>query len=397
MKKETKATDINYLLNRKRKGLLTEAEQEQLHKWLAVHPEQAGVIAQTMNDITKQEAAVERMSYYAQMQSLESFKSQYIKKPVHFRRYLLRWSAAAVLCAAVGLFLWKADILSPKRTTHPVEQAVYIKPAASKAIFEVVGGAKIDLDNMGINETKEVDGLLLTKNEEGVLIYRWKDDMPKGMTTSKIKTPKGGFYHIQLTDGTLVHLAAESTLEFPTRFEGDVRRVRLDGEAFFTVAKVSNGRQERVPFLLEVPGQEIEVLGTTFNVVAYPEGTINRTTLIEGKVRVKTPQETKELRPGQQAVVDRSTRQVEIHTISKEATRQWKEDVFLFDGESIEEIMDKIARWYDMEVIYVDKPSKEMLSGMASKYQSPETVLRLLELTGNVKFRIEGRRVFVMN
>jgi ferric-dicitrate binding protein FerR (iron transport regulator) len=204
-----------------------------------------------------------------------------------------------------------------------------------------------------------------------------------------IEAPAGGQWQVKLPDGSLIFLNASSSITYPIRFVGNERRVHIIGEAYFEIA-----HNKEIPFQVESRGQIVEVLGTKFNVTAYADEKIIRTTLLKGSVKIITNSESKLLKPGQQAQV--SGNKFEITSdVDLEEIVAWKNGYFKFN-ESLESIMAKISRWYDVDVEYRVKPDSDLtFSGKISRSRDISGILKMLEYTGDVHFRLEGRRVIV--
>jgi transmembrane sensor len=220
-----------------------------------------------------------------------------------------------------------------------------------------------------------------------------KDDMPTKTVYNTIETPKGGQYRIDLPDGTMVWLNAGSSLRYPNRFAGQERKVALTGEAYFEVAK-----NKQMPFRVVSGKQVVEVLGTHFNINAYTDEASVKTTLLEGSVNVLL-QETHQselLNPGQQAVVKYNGSSIVVQPVKVEEAVAWKNGYFMFVDADLESIMRQLARWYDVEVAYEGNLGSLKFGGMVSRSKSIAQTLRILELTGNVRFKVAGRRVTVM-
>lgn len=223
------------------------------------------------------------------------------------------------------------------------------------------------------------------------------DPSKVGMT---ISTPRGGTYQVTLPDGTKVWLNAASSLTYtaPLKERGGVRMVSLSGEAYFEVFK-----NKEQPFIVRSKNQELEVLGTHFNVSAYENDKNTLTSLLEGSVRVRTVNSESSssynavssiLKPNQQSILTGNAfKIIDIDPIQPVA---WKNGYFMFSSEPIESIMKKISRWYDVDIAYQGKITKEGFTGSVSKYENVSEVLNTLELTGLVYFKIEGRRITVM-
>ena len=175
---------------------------------------------------------------------------------------------------------------------------------------------------------------------------------PAVLAMNDLTIPRGGEFKIELEDGTQVWLNAESTLHYPDTFATDERRVRIEGEAYFKVA-----RDERKPFYVETSGQLIRVYGTEFNVFAYPDEEAVRTTLIEGSISLRPADGTEAeliLTPGHQAVFDKDSEVTSVRPVDTEAVTGWRRGVFVFDEQNLEQIMRTLSRWYDFEFRFED-------------------------------------------
>jgi len=201
-----------------------------------------------------------------------------------------------------------------------------------------------------------------------------------------LKTPRGGTYHVTLSDGTKVWLNAASALTYTASLgKTGVRKVKLEGEAYFEVAK-----NKTRPFLVENQGQTVEVLGTHFNINSYTDESSIKTTLLEGSVKVNNVV----LKPNQQSVLT-ADHKIQVNTIDAETTIAWKNGNFVFAGEHIEPIMRRLASWYNIAVVYQGKKPSGQFRGVISRHNKISEVLKMMELTGAVHFEIEGRKVYV--
>jgi ferric-dicitrate binding protein FerR (iron transport regulator) len=203
--------------------------------------------------------------------------------------------------------------------------------------------------------------------------------------------------NLTLADGSKVWLDAASTITYPTAFTGKERRVEINGQAYFEVAKASSnspGGGKKIPFIVEMNGASVEVLGTHFNVMAFEEESTMQVTLLEGSVEVKSQKSKVKIKPGQQAVVGQRDIDV-VNAVNIDSVMAWKEGVFRFQGTTIESIMKQLARWYDVEVVYENKPTDIFVSTVPRDVPASQ-VFHILEATGRVHFRIEGKKVVVM-
>ncbi|HEY9197357.1 MAG TPA: FecR domain-containing protein, partial [Mucilaginibacter sp.] len=209
--------------------------------------------------------------------------------------------------------------------------------------------------------------------------------IPKNIIT----TPNGGQYEVVLPDGTHVTLNAASSLTYPVAFTGHERTVTLTGEAYFEVA-----HNKAMPFKVNSGVQTVTVLGTHFNVNAYPDEVAMKTTLLQGSVQVAVNGKEELIVPGQQMVVQPQSGSLSKLTVNTDKEIAWKNGVFSFDGDDLKSIMRQVSRWYDVEVTYNGSFPDEKFFGEISRNSSLANVLKIMELN-NVHFDISGRRIKV--
>jgi transmembrane sensor len=235
---------------------------------------------------------------------------------------------------------------------------------------------------------------IINKTADGQLVYQSDDKetaSSKRPAENLLQTPRGGEYHLILADGTNVWLNAASSIRYPTAFTGNDRRVEVTGEAYFEVA-----HNAAKPFRVTSKGQTVEVLGTHFNINAYDDEPGIKTTLLEGSVKVSNKDQKAILKPGQQAIVQSINNSIIIKNANTEEVVAWKNGYFLFDGEKIESIMRKVSRWYDVDVQYEQTMPDVAFGGSISRFENVSQLLEVLQRTGSVHFKIEGRRLTVM-
>ncbi len=265
-----------------------------------------------------------------------------------------------------------------------------IGPGTNKAVLTTSDGASITLEGENGEILIGADAITYT---DGTPVHTGHSaDPEKRAIQNMLRTPKAGQYHIVLSDGTKVWLNAFSLLKFPSQFIGDERLVELTGEAYFEVSP-----DKKKPFKVKSQGQIIEVLGTHFNVSAYT-GERTATTLVEGRVRVSDFAGTGSvvLKPHQQSVLAANSTKIHIADVDTESALAWKNGYFIFDDEGLESIMKKIERWYDVEVIYEAKVRKIEFLGRVSRSKNISSVLKALEQAGNLKFKLDGRRLRII-
>jgi len=330
------------------------------------------------------------------------------------KRNVIRWSisaaAAIIIFIGVGLYYFPEERISNSIVNQTAKSEIV--PGGNKAVLTLANGKKISLTDADNGMLAEQAGIRITKTADGQLIYTVSalspsGEMPKaegGFNT--IETPRGGQYQIILPDGTKVWLNAASSLKYPASFASlKERRVELKGEAYFEVVKAaglspSGGGRGRIPFIVNTDKQEVEVLGTHFNVNAYTDEAAVKTALLEGSVKVYVPGTPSpleragvRLKPGQQSAL--TTNGIKVENIDTELAVAWKNNQFIFESDDIQYIMRMIARWYNVEVEYVGAIPKNKFGGAVSRFENVSEVLKSLESTGRVKFKIEGRRILV--
>ncbi|WP_316839502.1 FecR family protein [Pedobacter gandavensis] len=299
-------------------------------------------------------------------------------------------AAAAVLVIGVGIGLY---VNQQAKSTEIASIAFQdIPPGGNKAFLILANGERISLTDAKNGNVAKQSGITITKTADGQLVYAIKNTAEAiSDLTNTIETPVGGQYQVALPDGTMVTLNTASSITFPTSFYAKKERcVSLKGEAYFEVAKNKNQ-----PFKVTTPLQEVAVLGTHFNINAYADEDYTLTTLLEGSIKVmKADKSAKYLVPGEQSAINEA--QFTVATVDVESAVSWQNGNFTFENESVEAVMRKIARWYDIEVIYKGDFSNIKLLGSVSRKKKLSEVLRVIQLSRKVKFKVEGRRVTVM-
>ena len=247
----------------------------------------------------------------------------------------------------------------------------------------------MDLDTVR-NIAKELNEFGVTLEEGQGLNYSGIDSIiDDKIEYHRIIVPRGGEYNLKLADGTDVWMFADSEIRFPTRFKGNKREVYLSGEAYFEVH-----HDPSRPFYVKTTSLDVKVLGTSFNVKAYDDMDVVETSLVEGVVSVKD----NVLRPNMQAVFHKNTGDFSYRKINGDNYRLRKERVFVFENERLDDILQEMARWYDFDIFYQNPDIADKQFGLKlEKYEHVDSLLRILELTGEVKFSIKGRILTVMS
>lgn len=303
-----------------------------------------------------------------------------------------RYAAAVLFLAGVTLvFRLSAPEKDPTADTGVATVAGDILPGSDKAILTLADGSKIVLDNLAEGQIGRQGEVAILKLPDGALKYQ--EDQGKAaadapIVYNTITTPNAGQYALTLPDGSGVWLNAASSMTFPTRFDKTERRLSITGEVYFEVA-----RDADKPFVVEVSnGSTVEVLGTHFNINAYSNEPSVKTTLLEGKVRVKKGDQTGVLQPGQQAVItDKITLEKNVDV---EQVMAWKNGLFNFEHVDLSELMRQLERWYDIKVVIRGKLPEIRFKGKMYRNERLSTVLNFLEGAG-LEFTMEDKTLTV--
>jgi ferric-dicitrate binding protein FerR (iron transport regulator) len=310
---------------------------------------------------------------------------------------LLWWlAAAAVLCSGLifgGLLIKKQQEATTDQTNAAIVKKHSIKPGTNTAILTLANGASIALDKAGNGVLAKSGNTAIRKMKNGLLAYTAGDNKEAAVSDAlnTITIPRGGQYTITLPDGTSVWLNSQSSLTFPVTFKGSERKVSLTGEAYFEVAK-----NKHMPFIVHTGNADIKVLGTHFNVKAYQEDNAVKTTLLEGSVSLSNRSSSTLLVPGEQGVAEAADGKITQKKVNINQVMAWKAGYFIFREDDIHDIMKQISRWYDVDVEYRGNLANIKFGGTYSKNKDITELLKGLELTGLVHFKIEGRRIIVM-
>ena len=366
---------------------LSEQEQKDLDRWLNLSEKNREVYKRLHDN----HLLLEKLSFYESSDTEADWQQVLQKIRRNKTRLWLRWmSYAAVftgLLFAVGLFYVYNKNAVIQVADFQVQDT--ISPGFRQAYIEFGTGEKVVLGERGRGFVKKIGQGVMRENEEG-LVMEFVDSLQTKAVKNeygKVVVPCGGEYQLLLADGTQVWLNSDSKLEFPLVFTGTERRVKLIGEAYFKVHPNKN-----MPFRIEVGNSEICVLGTSFNVNYYDD--YMRTTLVEGSVAVAANGHEYYLLPGEEAKV--SVGKVEIEEVDVYERIAWTEGKFVFRDRRLEEVMDILKRWYDVEVFYQKEEVKDLhFTGNIPRHTTIGEVLRFLERTRLVYFNISERTVIV--
>lgn len=309
-----------------------------------------------------------------------------------------RASAYGMVAACVALFAISFFVYFI--TVKPDHQALVvvnhtIPPAGNKATLTLSDGSVISLDEAGTGKLVEQGGTKVVKTADGLLTYTadQASSIGRAIQFNTISTPRGGQYKVVLPDGTKVWLNAGSALVYPTAFSGTVRKVKLSGEGYFEVA-----RNKLMPFKVQTASQEIIVLGTHFNINAYADEPEVKTTLVEGSVRVTTPElrrggtgRSRTLKPGEQSLLTKGN-QLTVRKVDVATEIAWKSGVFSFQNTDIQVVAREFSRWYNVTISFEGELPDVKLWGEMDRNVSATEALEILHYF-KLKYRItqEGK------
>lgn len=308
------------------------------------------------------------------------------------RRMTLRWSVAASVILFIGLFVgrmvneWRnLDEMRMLAETERIVPGVKAELILSTGERVVLNQQCVSIE--GVNETG------IQNDSVTGLNYTTAKVQGEGMIYNTMRIPVGGFYQLALSDGSKVWLNSMTEFRFPVAFTGEERKVYLTGEAYFEVAPNS-----KHPFIVVTEeGMEVKVYGTEFNMNTYQHGVV-QTVLVSGKVGIRVNATGKEvmLAPKQMAEYSEKTGMVRVEDADPYRYIAWKDGEFVFERETIEEIMERLGRWYDVKVFYENESLKQKrFTGVTSRYEDIEQVLRLIEGPATLRFEVKGNVVTV--
>ncbi|MBV4358667.1 FecR family protein [Pinibacter aurantiacus] len=320
--------------------------------------------------------------------SVESEEETNVVEMQPRRRIQWRWIAAASVIllfasiAALKFSFWK---------NSKGEQSAFAGKVIKQehAILTLADGTQIVLDSAENGQLSQQGNIKVIKLSAGQIVYSGRTEKANSQYNT-ITTPKGVQYQLTLPDGTMVWINAASSLKFPVSFDGDKREVTLTGEAYFEVAK-----NKAASFTVHAKSNDIQVLGTHFNVMAYDDEEATNTTLLEGKVKVVAENGNSILlKPNQQAQYREGGNIKVKNDVDVDEVMAWKNNFFIFHDADIETIMRQLSRWYNINITYKSKV-KYLFQAEIPRNQAMDSVLKALALTGNVHFEVKGNDVTV--
>lgn len=378
---------LNILYKRLVGGKLSADESRRLEKWIAENPDKReemigsmgdaaglaeGYRIRNMIDVNRpREEMIERLGLRQQSADMSQRKRNLLK--------VLRWSVAAVVAAAIttGAILFlrtprSSGIVADVKVSEPL-QIENLSPGGTHAIVTIPSG-----DTLHISETLPASPRLARAVESGPL---------------QVDVPRGGEFVVTLEDSTKVWLNSESRLVYPAHFSASSRRVELTGEAYFEVT-----HNPDVPFIVESANQRVRVYGTEFNIRSYPEDEAVYTTLSSGSISLTPASGGGEifLSPGKQAVFTKETSEAKVRSVDIERVTGWRHGRFVFEEQSLRQIMRDLARWYDFDYEFADDEAAETIfMGSIPRYSNFKTAIAILEKSGGLSFCVKDDVVVI--
>jgi transmembrane sensor len=372
-------------------GNLTEAEQAELSEWAEADPANRMFLSR-MGD---EAALVRELERWRNIDPSEGHAKWLMFMRAGQRNKILRmgsWVAAAcVLMAFVGFWLVRRESPGGQAIISQAVSASSILPGRNTAVLTLADGRQILLDSAGSGNLAVQGKTRLVKRDSGSLVYDLSaSGTEEEVAYNSLSTPRSGQYQLILPDGSHIWLNNASRIRYPVAFRGKDRMVELSGEAYFEIAK--NPAQ---PFQVKVGGMIVDVLGTSFNIMAYAdEGGIN-TTLLTGSVRVQQGSASVQLRPDEQAQVSTAGDMKVLRNVPAEDIVSWKNGFFYFGRASLKEVMRQLARWYDVDVEYSGAVPDQEFEGKIDRNLSLSDLLQFLN-KNQVHFHLERRKIIVL-
>lgn len=307
-------------------------------------------------------------------------------------RRIAGWSVAASFLLVISIY----GLIDRTHSTavQPVLVATAspaVMPGRNTATLTLANGRRILLDSVGKGLLATQGASKVVKGDSGHLSYQVASAQPAEVAYNILTTPKSGQYQLTLPDGSKVWLNNVSSLRYPTSFQEKERMVELTtGEAYFEVAQDASR-----PFIVKVRDENVKVLGTSFNVMAYPEEGGTQTTLLSGAVEVKTGKATVRLKPDEQALEEAGGEVKVLKDVASQDIVSWKDGFFYFGRASFESVMRQLARWYDVDVIYKGKAPDMEFGGKIDRSLPLDDLLKFLD-KNQIHFRLQGRKLIVL-
>ena len=368
------------------KGCIGRKELEGLRAWVEANPEHEAMLESCVR-LYRQSRGLAFAEGWDEERSWRQLQGR-----LRGRRRVLRWwtAVAASMLVAVGVGLWAWWNQGEEEVKG--RSFTRIVPGEMRAVLELADGREVALEDSARVFVEE-GGMSVGRDTGRVVVYEEGEEMvEEKVVYHSLRVPRGGEYHLELADGTRVWVNSGSEVRFPNRFVGERREIFLSGEVYLEVVK-----DVARPFVVHAGEAKVTVLGTSFNVAAYPGENWMVTTLVEGKVEVGTPAGEVVLVPGKQVVWDREEGKMEVREVDTGVYTSWVEGQFEFENMALENIARQLERWYDVSFEFADEGSRERrFTGGVRRDMELMDFLRIIERTTNVKFvQVDDKRIIV--
>ena len=303
-----------------------------------------------------------------------------------------KWMLSVCKYVAMGVLgVSLVYVVTRPEPEEKIVRAEVIKPGRLQAELRLGTGVRLALnEHQGVYSSGNAGVEIVNDTVTGKVSYHVnKTGMEDSLVFNTLIVPKGGEYSLELPDGTVVWVNSESSLRFPEKFTSNRREVFLEGEAYFEVKKDANR-----PFYVHTEVGKVRVLGTAFNVCAYSNDRFWQTTLVEGSVMINQEEKEVLLKPNEQYQIDVRTGKAGLREVLPELYTSWRDGKFYFKAYTFEELVEKLERWYDFKMFYMNEEIKtRRFSGVVNKYQPLEEMFKFLQMTSDVQFNVKGNVV----
>ena len=380
---------ISRLIAKKLMGVILPEDEEKLNAWLEEDVRNKDLYRRILEveNFSTRDMYAKRLDVEHTWDALKEQLAGQRKRRSLFSAWQIGVAASVILLVGIGLY-WG---FNKKPKVKQVEVAAHVEMGGAKAILVTSRGDEIVLQDSSV-QLITLGGGMVAKNDGVQVSYKENEGAGKEdvLEYNTIRVPRGGEYKLFLSDNTEVFLNSDSEIRFPVKFGKGKRDVFLRGEAFFVVTTDASR-----PFVVNANDKmSVEVLGTQFNLQAYPDDAFVETTLNEGAVRVFNGKQGVRLRPDEQAVYDEG--KFTVRKVDASSYSAWKEGRFMLLNHSLENIMTRLARWYNIDIFWENPEVKEYhFSGELARYEDFTEILRMLELATRVHFEVKDRTVFV--
>jgi len=356
---------------------------------------------ETFDNLTTGPSLNELLDEYEQIDLEKGWNQVYAKLTLPNKHSL--WNKGLRIAAMISLplmiggagYYFVSRMNSQKLNLAPIAQKRDYKPGTSKALLILADGSQVDLSNPGSKQLLDKDGTVIKNLDKGLIYASGTNGKNAIIAYNTLIVPSGGEYKITLSDGTKVWLNAASQLKYPTQFPNDKREVFLEGEAYFEVT-----HNPKKPFEVHTTGITTRVFGTEFNIMAYNDEPNIQTTLINGSVEVHNNLSTVKhsilLKPGTQANLNKANNSLDSKAVNTYIYTAWKDGVFIFNNESMESIMRKLSRWYNVKINFDSESTKDIIFfGKVKRYENINTILNLIKKTEEVTYDTENNQILI--